>query len=452
MASSYPIKNKNGVVYAYRVRVYRGRDVDGKQLKPYSTVWKIPDGMKNSRTIKKELDRFSVLFEQQCKEGMVSTDRKTFAAYSEYYLALKERDQKQKTVDSYRDLLVRINEEIGFLKLSDVNCEHLNRFYIKLAQKGQNKKTGEGLSPKTIVEHHRLIHSIFAQAMKEGLVKFNPAETASPPSVKKKEASFFEAEDVERIMKCLEQEPLKWRCITLLMIATGARRGEIMGLKWSAIDFKKDEIKICANLLYSKQRGIYEDTPKTGEIRYVCVDHSVMKLLAQYRKEQTIMRLRMGERWVNTGYCFTRENGEPIHPDSITSWLNKFSKKYGLPHINPHKFRHTQASILINEGVDVVTVAKRLGHKQVTTTENIYAHALAKADAEADAQSQIGSEDRTMNSFAPEVKGQAKAFASLLARSVREFFQDEQHRKEFEEWYLKKYDKSYVWEPVRWKR
>ncbi len=299
MASSYPIKNKNGVVYAYRVRVYRGRDVDGKQLKPYSTVWKIPDGMKNSRTIKKELDRFSVLFEQQCKEGMVSTDRKTFAAYSEYYLALKERDQKQKTVDSYRDLLVRINEEIGFLKLSDVNCEHLNRFYIKLAQKGQNKKTGEGLSPKTIVEHHRLIHSIFAQAMKEGLVKFNPAETASPPSVKKKEASFFEAEDVERIMKCLEQEPLKWRCITLLMIATGARRGEIMGLKWSAIDFKKDEIKICANLLYSKQRGIYEDTPKTGEIRYVCVDHSVMQLLAQYRKEQTIMRLRMGERWVN---------------------------------------------------------------------------------------------------------------------------------------------------------
>ena len=106
MASSYPIKNKNGVIYAYRVRVYRGRDVDGKQLKPYSTVWKIPDGMKNSRTIKKELDRFSVLFEQQCKEGMVSTDRKTFAAYSEYYLALKERDQKQKTVDSYRDLLL----------------------------------------------------------------------------------------------------------------------------------------------------------------------------------------------------------------------------------------------------------------------------------------------------------------------------------------------------------
>ena len=102
MASSSPIKNKSGVVYAYQIKVYRGRDADGKQLKPYSTVWKIPDGMKNSRTIKKELDRFAVLFEQQCKEGLVSTDKKTFSAYAEYFMTLKERDQKHKTVLSRR--------------------------------------------------------------------------------------------------------------------------------------------------------------------------------------------------------------------------------------------------------------------------------------------------------------------------------------------------------------
>ena len=294
MASSSPIKNKNGVVYAYQIKVYRGRDADGKQLKPYSTVWKIPDGMRNSRTIKKELDRFAVLFEQQCKEGLVSTDKKTFSAYAEYFMTLKERDQKHKTVVSYRELLVRINEEIGFLKLSDVNCEHLNRFYLKLAQKGQNKRTGEGLSTKTIVEHHRLIHSIFSQAMKEGLVKFNPAETASPPSVKKKEATFFEIEDVEQIMKCLEHEPLKWRCITLLMIATGARRGEIMGLKWSAIDFKKDEIKICTNLLYSKQRGIYADTPKCAMSVSIILSFSCWLCTARNSPS-------CGCKWVNGG-------------------------------------------------------------------------------------------------------------------------------------------------------
>lgn len=383
MAHPAPLKNKDGVIYGYQIKVYRGRDANGKQLKPFSTVWRIPEGMKNPRTIQKELDKFAVLYEQQCKEGLVSTEKKTFAAYAEYFMSLKERDQKHSTVDRYRELLVRINEEIGHMKLTDINCEHLNRFYDKLGQKGQNKKTGEELSEKTIREHHMLIHGIFKQAMKEGLVRFNPAETASPPSVKKKEASFFEVEAVEKIMKCLEKEPLKWRCITLLMIATGARRGEIMGLKWSAVDFKKDELKICNNLLYSKQRGIYEDSPKTNETRYICVEHSVMQLLSQYRREQSLLRLKMGERWVNTGYCFTRENGEPMHPDSITDWLSRFSKKYDLPHVNPHKFRHTQASILIGEGVDIITVAKRLGHKDPSTTSNIYAHVLAKADAEA---------------------------------------------------------------------
>lgn len=383
MAHPAPLKNKDGVIYGYQIKVYRGRDANGKQLKPFSTVWRIPEGMKNPRTIQKELDKFAVLYEQQCKEGLVSTEKKTFAAYAEYYMFLKERDQKHSTVDRYRELLVRINEEIGHMKLTDINCEHLNRFYVKLGQKGQNKRTGEGLSPKTIMEHHRLIHGIFNQAMKEGLVRFNPAETASPPSVKKKEASFFEEETIEEIKKCLEKEPLKWRCITLLMIATGARRGEIMGLKWSSVDFKNDKIKICNNLLYSKQRGIYEDTPKTGVSRYVGVNHSVMQLLAQHRKEQTLLRLKMGDRWVNTVYCFTRENGEPMHPDSITDWLNKFSKKYDLPHINPHKFRHTQVSLLIGAGIDIVTVSKRVGHKDPHTTASIYAHVLSKADAEA---------------------------------------------------------------------
>lgn len=383
MAHPAPLKNKNGIVYGYQIKVYRGRDASGKQLKPFSTVWRIPEGMKNQRTIQKELEKFAVLYEQQCKEGLVSTEKKTFVAYAEYFMALKERDQKHSTVERYRELLVRINEEIGHMKLTDINCEHLNRFYVKLGKKGQNKKTGEGLSPKTIMEHHRLIHGIFGQAMKEGLVRFNPAETASPPSVKKKEASFFEVETVEKIMQCLEEEPLKWRCITLLLIATGARRGEIMGLRWSAVDFKKDEIKICNNLLYSTKRGIYADSPKTNETRYICVEHSVMQLLSQYRRDQSLLRLKMGSRWVGTGYCFTRENGEPMHPDSVTDWLTKFSKKYDLPHINPHKFRHTQASILIGEGVDIITVAKRLGHKDPSTTSNIYAHVLAKADAEA---------------------------------------------------------------------
>lgn len=383
MANIHPLRDKNGEISSYQIRVYRGRDADGKQLKPHSTTWRVPEGMKNPRTIKKELEKFATLYEAECRAGLVSSEKKTFAEYAKYVMSLKERDQKHTTVNRYQDLLERINSEIGHLKLTDVSGEHLNKLYLKLAQPGQNKQSGGSLSPKTIMEHHRLIHNIFAQAKKEGLVRSNPAEMATPPAVKKKEAEFFEIEEIQEIMRCLDKEPLKWQCITKLMIASGARRGEIMALKWANVNFKKDEIKIYGNLLYTRKRGIYEDTTKTGDSRYVIIDHSVMQLLAQHRRQQTLMRFKLGDAWEDTGYCFTQANGKPMHPDSITDWLSKFSKKHELPHINPHKFRHTQASILYAAGTDPITISKRLGHKQVSTTQNIYAHLVAKADAEA---------------------------------------------------------------------
>ena len=156
-----------------------------------------------------------------------------------------------------------------------------------------------------------------------------------------------------------------------------------MGLKWKNIDFKNNKIKICDNLQYTSERGTYVDTTKTEEPRSLEIAKSVTQLLSRYRSEQTLIRFRMGPDWNSEGFCFVQVNGKPMHPNSPTDYLCKFSKKYNLPHIHPHAFRHTQASVLINKDIDIVTVSKRLGHKQVSTTENIYAHALANSDTKA---------------------------------------------------------------------
>ncbi len=105
-----------------------------------------------------------------------------------------------------------------------------------------------------------------------------------------------------------------------------------------------------------------------------------MQLLRKYRAWQNEERLRLGEYYQYQGFLFTQENGNPMHPDSITSWLTKFSKRHGLPHINVHAFRHTMASMLYFNGVDSVSISKRLGHAQVSTTADIYAHVIAEAD------------------------------------------------------------------------
>lgn len=232
-----PRKDKDGNIISYQIRVFRGRDASSKRLKDYIMTWKPVPGM-TKRQIEKELTRQATLFEENCKRGNVSAERYTFQEYTEYALAVKIRGgMKAKTVSSYRDLLTRINAEIGPLKLQDIRPDHLNRYYAKLAEPGQNKRTGEPLSPKTIREHHRVISSILSLVVKEGLIPTNAAQRAMPPKVPKHEMEVFEPEEVQAILKALEDEPMKWRVITTLLIATGARRGEIMGLRWENVDW-----------------------------------------------------------------------------------------------------------------------------------------------------------------------------------------------------------------------
>ena len=154
-----------------------------------------------------------------------------------------------------------------------------------------------------------------------------------------------------------------------------------MGLKWPEIDMEHCTIHICETLL-SSDDGAYTETPKTEESqRYINIPKETVVLLQEYRADQERVRAAVGDRWQETGYVFTRDDGRPMHPDSINGWLNKFSERHSLPHINPHRFRHSMASLLISNGTDILTVSRRLGHANSVTTMSVYAHALKNLDA-----------------------------------------------------------------------
>lgn len=384
MASVRERKNKDGKVVSYEIRVHRGRDRDGRQLKPYTMTYK-PDGKMTEKQIQKELNRTVTLFEEQCKTGLASTENKTFAEYAEYVIALKEQSGlKHSTALSYKSKMNRINDEtlngFGFVKLKNLRPDHLNRFYAELSKDGVNKTTGGGLSPKSVLEYHRFVSAVLENAYREQLIPINPANRAAAPKQTKKEAECFDISDISNIISALENEPAKWQTLTHLFIATGARRGELLGLHWKDVDFEENTVYLCCNLLYAPDCGTYCTTLKTGENRTVSVSPEVMKMLKKLKHEQQKELFRIGSKNISQGFVFTQWNGAPMHPDSVTDYYAKLSKKYGLPHINPHKFRHTQASLLINGGVDVVAVSKRLGHAKVSTTTDIYAHILNKAD------------------------------------------------------------------------
>ena len=242
----------------------------------------------------------------------------------------------------------------------------------------------EPLSNKTILEHHRLIRTILATAEKKMLVPYNAADKATPPHHKRKEPNYFQPETVYKILDAAETESLHHKTFINLAVVTGARRGEIIGLRWKNIDFDTGVTQIDHSLLYSSKRGIYESDTKTGEHRTVRLPMEVIDLLRQLKIEQAKLQLASGDRWTDTGYVFTQDNGKPTHPTSWAGWLNKFSQKHGLPHINPHAFRHTAASMLIANGVDDVTVSKYLGHKDPNTTRGYYAHLIEAQKAAAE--------------------------------------------------------------------
>lgn len=254
----------------------------------------------------------------------------------------------------------------------------------KLPEAFRVQKDMTPLSEKTILEYHRLISTIMAQAEKEMLIPYNPAAKATPPKVTRKEPHYYQPEEIDAILEALETVPLKWKTITYLLIDTGCRRGEAAGLKWESVDLKSGIITIERALLYSAKRGVYEGPPKNGKSRTIRISPETVALLKRHRTEQIKLRFKNSDRWRNTGYVFTQDNGDRISPDSITDWLNKFSAANGLPHIHPHAFRHTAASTMIANGVDLVTAANELGHSNATITAAIYAHQIAEAKARAE--------------------------------------------------------------------
>jgi len=150
------------------------------------------------------------------------------------------------------------------------------------------------------------------------------------------------------------------------------------------VDFKNKTIRIEKSLLYSPKLGTYEETTKTTTSnRAIKLPDEIMRSLHELRRWHLEQKVLFGSAWTDSGYLFIGEKGQPLNPDSVNTWLKKFAKRHDLPHINPHAFRHTMASVLFFNGVDSVSISNRLGHAKISTTTDIYSHIMREADERA---------------------------------------------------------------------
>ena len=363
---------------SYQIRVGVGYKPDGTQISR-SMTWTPAQGM-SERQIEKELNRQAVIFEEECRSrsagGMVKFEIFAEEWFSEY----AKSNLRNTTFNFLYHQRLRVYRAIGDTSMEKITVRQLQEFINSLSKDGANEVNGKPLSPKTVRHVLSLVSDIFAYAVRMGIVRENPCVRVVLPKLVRKEKKIYTVEETVRLMELLRKEPVKYRAFFFLLIYSGSRRGELLGLEWRDVDFANCLISIRRTSCYTPDRGTYTDTTKTEQSkRTLKLPQEVMDILCELREFQLRQADIFGDKWVESGRLFTKETGEPQHPNTSYHWLEKFCARNGLPFYGLHSFRHLFASLLVGNGVDIVTVSGVLGHSAVSTTSNIYCHMLEDA-------------------------------------------------------------------------
>jgi integrase len=347
----------------YQIDIIIGYDSNGKRVRHIETF--------NGK--KKEAEARQSEIKALIKKGAYTKlTNMTFNNFIDIWwndYALKELSPK--TLEVNNSLLKRIKSNLGFHKLKELSPIFIKKFYNDLKDKG--------LTPNTICHYYTLIGSILSFAVQMEYIDRNPNASIKKPQLDKKEAPFYNMEQVQDLLGCLQMETIKRQAIILLALDTGARRGEITGLEWEDINFEKCTITINKVTQVVERKIIEKDKPKNNSsIRTIDITQNTINILKQYQMEQNNLKIKLGNKWGNSKKVFTTNEGYIMYPDTPSKILNSIIKKYHLPPIHFHSLRHISASMQLMsvEAKDYIRVSKRIGHSSITTTLNTYAHVI----------------------------------------------------------------------------
>ena len=374
MAGSIEKRGKN----TYRLVVSCGYNLDGKPAKHTKTV----------HCTKKEAEVELAKFVTKVQSGMVADGKSmTFAEFTEIWK--RDYGSKELAPTTYARYLGILNTRIlpyfSKFKLDKIKPTDIMKFYdmlendtqIRRLKNNKGERLTKPLSKKTILEHHRLLRAMLHKAVYWQLIVNNPAERVQPPKARKPKRKYYDDEQCKILLENLETQEIKYKVAIIITIFTGVRLGELMGLEWDDINFKDGIVCVNRSSQYLAEKGVFTKTPKTeSSIREVGIPDFVVSLLEEYKLWYDNQREFCGELWIDSNRLFVQADGKPMHPSTISKWFVKFVEQIGLPVINFHGLRHTNATLLIAQNIEVPIVSARLGHAQLTTTLNFYVHPI----------------------------------------------------------------------------
>lgn len=359
-------KVKNGISFTGRNWSYVLRvpdPVTGK-TKP---VW--VGGFDSSQSAKLARDKARIAL---ANRDYIPAGKLTVGDYLETWISNHAQRIKATTLDGYLDLInAYIIPGLGSIKLQELRPTQIQAFYNDLLTKPGRK--GKPLSRRTVHYAGSILKKALKNAVElDGLLNVNPASRVPLPN---DSAPTFTPWSFTELKEFLDiAKPNRLYFFFWLSAFTGARRGELLALRWS--DFDGSTISITKNRTKAGNETVELLTTKGGNNgqRRVKLDSETIAQFNAHRKRQLVERLAIGELWHETNYVFVRENGEPLYVDTPGSIFRKLTKRAGLRPTRLHDLRHLHATELLRQGEQLHVVAERLGHRDAMTTATIYAH------------------------------------------------------------------------------
>ena len=357
---------KNGRYYA----VLNYRNAGGQRKTKWIALGLPEKG--NKRKAEAELARLRAEFEPPKEVGDLSSDM----LFADYLLEWLEIAKGRLAVATYSSYAAMIKKPVGpyfrqrNLTLRELEARHLQMFYSEMLRK---------VKPNTVIHYHAIIHSALKYAVKTDMLVQNVADKVDRPKKNSFQPVFLSAEEMQKMFEALRGTKLE---LPVLVAAFyGFRRGEVLGLKWDAIDFERGTISVIRTVttitLDGKQTEIEQQSAKTkSSLRTLPLIGSFREYFLQVKEAQELNKQICGNCYNHEydGFVFVDELGERMRANYLTSAFPKFLESHGLRRMRFHDLRHSCASLLLANGVPLKHIQEWLGHSDFTTTANIYAH------------------------------------------------------------------------------
>lgn len=278
-------------------------------------------------------------------------------------------DLKHSSAESYHyQIKNHLKPGLGRVLLDKLTPHIIQHFYNGLSK--------EGLSPSSVHHVHNILHQALQQAVALGYLRGNPTDLCKLPCVERKELKPLDNDAIGRFMEAAKGHP--YEILLIVTLFTGMRRGEVLGLTWSCVDFDGGTLLIDKQLQRVKDtdgKGVYKHiSPKSGKWRRITPAGFVMELLRRQRSRQAEWRLRAGPAWEDSGLVFTDELGGHLFPGAVYLAFKELAASIGCPEARFHDLRHSYAVAAIRSGDDIKTVQSNLGHASAAFTLNVYGH------------------------------------------------------------------------------